>query len=170
MLATQGERQHVNDVEDLRNAITAEYEDVRALFRHVRPDDLAKPSADSVPVWRLASEIALAPRADIRSAQRIAAGKRRVPWPSWTPLAAITALRRDRLFRKATRVDFLAAWENSFNQLFACINELAEDPIDDDDIATSGRAAALEHLRASVERRRAKTQSLRQALSTPEPN
>jgi hypothetical protein len=160
-------RVHVNDVEELRNAITAEYEDVRAIFQHLRPDDLAKPSANGLPVWRLASKIALAPLADVRAAQRIAAGKRGVPWRGWTPIAAITAWRRDRLFSKATRPDFLTAWEHSFTELFACINDLAEDPLDGSGSAAPARAAALEHLRASAEQRRAKTQQLRRALSMP---
>jgi hypothetical protein len=162
-------RVHVNDVEDLRNAITAEYEDVRTIFQRLRPDDLAGHSAGGVPVWRLASEIALAPLADVRAAQRIAAGKRGVHWRGWTPIAAITAWRRDRLFSKATRPDFLTAWEHSFTELFACINDLAEDPLDGGERHDRSRDAALEHLRTSVERRQAQTVVLRQALGMHEP-
>ena len=154
----------MNDVETLRNAVTAEYEDVRTVFQHLRADDLTNPTATGAPVWRLASEIALAPRADVHAAHRIAAGKRPEPWPSWTPIAAITAWRRDRLFSRAARPDFLAAWEHSYNELFACINDLAEDPLDGNTSTDPARAGAFEHLRAGVEQRRSKTRMLRQAL------
>jgi hypothetical protein len=117
----------------------------------------------------LASEIALAPRADVHAAMRIADGKRGRVSPAWTPIAAITAWRRDRLFSKATRPDFLAAWESSYNQLFACINDLAEEPLDANAPTDPARASALEHLRAGVESRRAQTVVLRQALGMHEP-
>ena len=159
----------MNDVEALRDAVTKEYEEVRAVFQHLRADDLPKRSTFGVPVWRMASELAFDPRSDVRTALRVASGKRAAPLLRLSPLVAITAWRRGRLLANATRADFLAAWETTFSELFACINEIAEEPPDGGGWAEGDRARAIAYLSERVEGRRVQTRLLRQELSMPVP-
>ncbi len=159
----------VTNVDELRDAITHEYEDVRALFRQLRADDLTRRTDAGPPIWRLAMELALAPDREVRAARRIADGKSPLASPASAPLTAIANLRRRRVFARATRADFLTAWENGFNELFSCINDLAaESPDENDERDEAARAAALEYLRQSIDRLRADARSLRRALPTSE--
>lgn len=153
-------------VEELRNAITAGYEDVRALLRELRPDDLANRTDSGAPIWRLAMALALAPDREVQAARRIADGKSPRASPVSAPLRAITNLRRRRAFARATRADFLTAWENGFNELFSCINDLAaESPDESVRQGEAARVAALEYLHQSIGHLRADAHALRRALA-----
>ena len=153
-------------VEELRNEIAASYEEIRALLFQIHDDDLARLTPSGVPNWRIAAAIAQAPLSDVRSARRIADGKS----PNGSLLSRsfemIANWRRTRAFSTATRRDLLTAWENAFNALFSCINDLNEMPIDD--VSTDRarpRADAFAYLRTSHARWKTCTDELRAAVS-----
>ena len=135
-------------VEELRNEITASYDEIRALLSQLRDSDLATLTPSGVPIWRVAAAITQAPLSDVRAAERIAEGKSPLGGILSRFLETIARWRRSRAFSKATRREILTAWENAFNALFSCINDLNEMPLDD--VSTERarpRADAVAYLR-----------------------
>lgn len=155
-------------IAELRDVITANYEDIRTLFHGLRDGDLAKVTASGWPVWKVAGHIVLSQAADVRVARRLAAGK-----SADTPLLLqlverIAGWRSMRLLSKARKIDLLAAWENSFNELFSCINDISAEPLDVSAASSEhDKAAALEYLRQSPSRSREQAATLRLAIATP---
>ena len=117
-------------IAELRDVVTANYEDIRTLFHSMRDGDLAKVTASGWPVWKAAGHIVLSQAADVRVARRLAAGKSATPLRIVRLLDGLAEWRSMRAFAKATRADLLAAWENSFNELFSCINDISAEPLD----------------------------------------
>ncbi len=153
-------------VEELRDAIAASYEEIRALLFQLRDSDLATLSPHGVPTWRTAAAVAQAPLSDVRAAARIADDKSPNGCLMSRSLEMIANWRRTRAFSTATRRDVLTAWENAFNALFSCINDLNEDPIEEADAAGSrARASALHYLHDALIRWQPRIDELRVAVS-----
>ena len=155
-------------IAELRDVVTANYEDIRALFHSMRDGDLAKVTASGWPVWKAAGHIVLSQAAEVRVARGLAAGKRAIPLRIVRLLDGLAEWRSMRAFAKATRADLLAAWENSFNALFSCINDLTEELSDSDGPEPERRRMlALEYLQQSPSRSREQAATLRLAIATP---
>ena len=61
--------------------------------------------------------------------------------------------RRTHAFSTATTRDVLTAWENAFNALFSCVNDLNEHPNEGADAARiRARASALQYLHDALVR------------------
>ncbi len=117
-------------IDELRDIMAANYEDVRSAFAQLREGDLLRETAYGRPVWRLVTEVIMAPRRDVRGADRLDNGKTATPSPIGRALDAMSNWRTGRALSKATRGGVLAAWENAFNGLFSFVNDLAAEPVD----------------------------------------
>ncbi len=138
---------------ELRDAITADYEDIRTLFRGLRDGDFTKVTATGWPVWRAAGHVVLSQVAAVRVTRRLAEGKGATPLRIVRLLDELGEWRSMRAFAKATRADLLAAWENSFNALFSCINDLTQEISDSDGPEPARhRMLALDYLREMAAR------------------
>jgi hypothetical protein len=152
-------------IAELRDVITANYEDIRTLFDGLRDDDLAKVTASGWPVWKAAGHIVLSQAADVRVAQRLAAGEGATPLRIARLLDELAEWRSMRAFANATRTDLLAAWENSFNALFSCINDLTEELSESDGPEPARhRMLALDYLREAPARRQGHAAEIRRAI------
>ena len=140
-------------IDELRDAMAANYEDVRSAFAQLRDGDLSRRTESGRPVSRLVTEIVMAPRRDARTASRLDNGKAATPSPIGRALDAMSSWRTGRALSHATRGDVLAAWENAFNGLFSFVNDLTAEPLDAS--ATLPRAnveAACAYLRGRLDR------------------
>ena len=138
-------------VDELRDAMTANYEDVRSAFAALRDGDLLRETSAGLPLPRLVGEIVLAPGRDARAAGRIAEGKRAAPPPMSRAIDAIANWRGRRVFAKAERGDVLTAWENAFTELFSAVNDLAAEAVDEDNAEPPARLAQTwQYLQARV--------------------
>ena len=152
-------------IAELRDAITANYEDIRTLFDGLRDVDLTKVTASGRPLWKAAGHIVLSQAADVRVARRLAAGKGAAPLRIVRLLDELAAWRSMRAFANATRADLLAAWENSFNALFSCINDVTEELSDSDGPDPArGRRLALDYLRETPARWQGHAAEIRRAI------
>lgn len=148
--------------------MASNYEDVRAVFAQIREGDMARVSDSGVPVSQLVAAIVVAVRRDVRAADRLAAGRSTTQPPVSRAFAAISDWRAMRAFAAATREDVLAAWENTFNDLFSFVNDLSAETLDADDSKVARHVIeACAYLRSGVDRWPARAAELRQAIDAP---
>lgn len=128
-------------IDELRDAMAANYEDVRSALTQLRDGDMSRRTESGRSVSRLVAEIVMAPKRDARTASRLDKGKAATTSPVDRALDTMSSWRTGRALSHATRADVLAAWENAFNGLFSFVNDLTAEPLD--------ASAALPH--ANVE-------------------
>lgn len=154
-------------IDELRDVMAANYEELRSAFAQLRDGDLSREAPSGRPLWRLVADIVMAPRRDARAAGRLGDGKAAAPSPIGRALDAMSRWRTGRALSKATRGDVLAAWENAFNGLFSFVNDLTAEPLDAS--ATLPHAnveAACVYLRGRIDLWPAWAAELRSAPST----
>ncbi len=140
------------------------YEDLRSAFAQLRDGDLLREIAPGRPVWRLATEIIMAPGRDARAAGRLEEGKSAAPSSIGRALDAMSSWRTGRALSHATRADVLAAWENAFNGLFSFVNDLTTEPVDtNSSVPRTNVENACAYLRGRLDRWRAWAAELRAA-------
>lgn len=156
----------IDGVEELRDRIAAGYEDIRALLLQLRDRDLAATTPAGRPAWRALAALIQSPLSDARAATRLASGKAADPPLVQRGLDAIAAWRRRRVYSAATTRDMLAAWEQSFNTLFSCVNDIGEAHPDETGAdRADARAEALAYLRDAPARWQPYADELRAALA-----
>jgi hypothetical protein len=149
----------------LRDDIAAIYEEVRALLARLRDEDFSSVTPTGAPLWMATASIVECAWDDARVGRRLAEGRSATRlWP--TRIVDVIARRlRTRAYSRAGRRAVLAAWENSFNELFSCINDVAESAIGDDDLRVATRRQhALLFLSESPARLSERLAMLRRAL------
>ncbi len=140
-----------DEIEALRNDITTMYDEVRGLLVRLPLDDRAQLAGAGREARQVVVQLMLLPMRDARAARRLADGHAGLSWSPARLLDIIADWRLQRALSGATRRDLLAAWENSFNELFSSLNDVAEATLGG---ATRGnrRARAIARLHGAPDR------------------
>ena len=119
---------------ELRDSLTRDYEEMRALFSRLREADLRERAANGWTVAQVAGHIAVTPDGDMWLLDRLRKGRgAKLPGPfGFLMNTMINTGNRSRVraFRKATKDDLLRALELGHNKLFAYVNGLSDEELD----------------------------------------
>lgn len=149
---------------ELRDIITRDYEETRALIEKLPADSLAKETSNGWNVAQLAGHVANSSRGAIFVIGRLRrGGNATVP----RPLAFIVNVmnwRDARKFKSATKADLLGAAEASHNDLIAALNGVSEEELDrGGEVLSLGKMTMFEYLKQSGNHAREHAADLRQA-------
>ena len=119
---------------ELRDSLTRDYEEMRAIFSRLREADLGERTASGWTVAQVAGHIAVTPDGDMWLLDRLRKGRgAKLPGPLgflMNTMINIGNWSRVRKFRASTRDELLRALEDGHNKLFAYVNGLSEDELD----------------------------------------
>lgn len=134
-----------DEIDELRNDITAMYDEVRGLLLRLPLDDRLAVAANRSALRGAIAQMVISPTRDARAARRFAGGHAGILWSPGRLLDVIADWRLQRVLSRATRRDLLAAWETGFNELFSSVNDAAEVELADPG-RSNGRIRAIAHL------------------------
>lgn len=136
---------------ELRDSLTRDYEEMRALFSRLREADLGERTANGWTVAQVAGHIAVTPDGDMWLLGRLRKGRgAKLPGPLGFLMNMMIDTgnwSRVRAFRNATKDDLLRALEDGHNRLFAYVNGLSADELDrGGEVLRLGRFTVYEYI------------------------
>lgn len=150
---------------ELRDIITAGYEESRALIERLTEADLAQRTDTGWTVAQTAGHIARSPGGDVFVAKRLSAGKNAtLPRFLWFAIDIRNYL-GVRGYKTAARGDLLREFEGGHNKLFGFVNELTDEDLDRaGTVLGRGRMTAYEYLRQSPAHANEHADGIRRAI------
>jgi hypothetical protein len=149
---------------EIRDVVTRDYEEVRALIARLGEDTLARRTSNGWTASQLAGHIAGSPNGHVFVISRLRNG-RSAAFPK--PLGFMVNLLNwwtARRFRSAAKTALLQAAEDNYNRLIATINGISEDELDrGGDVLSLGKMTMYEYLVRSGDHGREHAAELRKA-------
>jgi hypothetical protein len=137
---------------ELREIVTRDYEEARALIARLGADTLARTTSNGWTVGQLAGHIATSPKGDVFVLDRLSKGKSAsVPGPLKFMIDLMNWW-NVRKYKGMPKDDLLKVAEDCHNERFARLNMLSEDDLDrGGEVLSLGKLTAYEYMKRSGE-------------------
>jgi hypothetical protein len=152
-------------IAELREAVTRDYEDARALISRLGADTLARKTPNGWTIGQLAGHIATSPKGDVFVLDRLSKGKSAslpgalrfaIDLMNWWDVRKYKGMAKEGLLKVA---------EECHNERFARLNALSDEDLDrGGEVLSMGKLTAYEYMKRSGEHPREHAAEIKKAL------